>query len=153
MIELSRAIPNSDVLLAMVPEELGAKILFLLRQRNFQGGMFFPASLNNELFETIHLPDQQPPYPTHRREEIEIALTEAWVWLEAQGLIIPAPDINGRNGWRILSRRAQRFESEAEFARDAVARMLPKNAVHPRIAETVWLAFMRGDMMLQFSTP
>jgi uncharacterized protein (TIGR02391 family) len=73
------------------------------------------------------------------------ALSEAWAWLEAQGLIVPAADTNGRNGWRNLSRRARRFESEAEFAQYAVARTLSKQALHPRIAGTVWMAFMRRE--------
>jgi hypothetical protein len=93
----------------------------------------------------LPLPGQQPPYPRQRRDEITLALTEAWAWLEAQGLIVPAADTNGQNGFRHLSRRAQRFESEAEFAQYAVARMLPKQALHHRIAGTVWMAFMRGE--------
>lgn len=145
MIELTRAIPDPDVLLALEPEELGAKLLFLLRKRSFQRGMFFPANLNAELWPMQVLPGQQAPYPFNRRDAIEVALAESWAWLEAQGLIVPAADTNGRNGWRILSRRAQRFASEAEFTQYAVARGLPKSALHPKIAEKVWMAFMRGE--------
>jgi uncharacterized protein (TIGR02391 family) len=145
VIELSRAIPDPKVLIALEPEELGAKILFLLRHRSFSRGMFMPHALNGELFEALSLPGQQPPYPTALRGEIDLALAEAWAWLEAQGLIIPSPDGNGPNGWRVLSRRAQRFENETEFARYAMARMLPKDILHSRIAENVWLAFMRGE--------
>jgi hypothetical protein len=32
-----------------------------------------------------------------------------------------------------------------EFASYTVARALPKDGLHPRLAATVWLAFMRGD--------
>jgi uncharacterized protein (TIGR02391 family) len=145
MYELSQIIPDADVLLKLEPEELGAKLLFLLRKRTFQNNMFLPANLNAELWPLALLPGQQPPYPSNRRDALDVALAEAWSWLEAQGLIVPAPDINGRNGWRILSRRAQRFESETEFARYSVARMLPKDALHPRIADKVWMAFMRGE--------
>jgi uncharacterized protein (TIGR02391 family) len=53
--------------------------------------------------------------------------------------------MNGRNGWRRLSRRAQRFENAAEFANYAVARMLPKEALHSRISGPVWMSFMRGE--------
>jgi hypothetical protein len=58
---------------------------------------------------------------------------------------VPAPDGNGRNGFRVLSRRAKRFESEAEFASYAVARMLPRETLHPKIADKVWMAFMRSE--------
>jgi uncharacterized protein (TIGR02391 family) len=145
MYELARDIPDVEVLLALEPEELGAKLLFLLRKRTFQLNMFLPDELNNELWPQSYVPGQQTPYPQERRTEVELALMEAWAWLEAQGLIVPAPDINGRNGWRVLSRRARRFESDAEFARYAVARMLPRDALHPRIADKVWMAFMRGE--------
>jgi uncharacterized protein (TIGR02391 family) len=145
MYELSQAIPNADVLLALEPEELGMKLLFLLRRRTFQRNMFMPSQLIAELWPSISMPGQQTPYPTNRRDAIELALAEAWAWLLAQGLIVPAPDQNGALGWRVLSRRAQRLENEAEFAQYAVARMFPKEALHPKIREKVWMAFMRGE--------
>jgi uncharacterized protein (TIGR02391 family) len=145
VIELPRIIPDADVLLALEPEELGAKLLFLLRKRAFQRNMFLPENLNGELWPSTTIPGLQIPYPRDRRDAIDLALMEAWAWLEAQGLIVPAPDSNGRHGWRVLSRRAKRFESEAEFTQYAVARMFPKQALHPRIADKVWMAFMRGE--------
>jgi uncharacterized protein (TIGR02391 family) len=145
MYELARAIPDVDVLSALEPEELGAKLLFLLRKRTFQRNMFMPGNLNDELWPSTNIPGQAAPYPRDRREAIELALMEAWAWLEAQGLIVTAPDTNGRNGWRVLSRRAKRFENEAEFTQYAVARMFPKQALHQRIADKVWMAFMRGE--------
>ena len=145
MYELAKAIPDVEVLLALEPEDLGAKLLFLLRKRPLQGNKFMPEQLNAELWPQSYLPGQQTAYPSDRRHEVDVALTEAWAWLQAQALIVPAADSNGRYGWLILSRRAKRFESEAEFARYTVARMLPKDALHPRIAGTVWMAFMRGE--------
>ncbi|HET9283285.1 MAG TPA: TIGR02391 family protein [Candidatus Angelobacter sp.] len=145
MIELTQVIPDVNVLLALEPEELGAKILFLLLKRNLPRNMFHPGNLNGEIWPQVFYPGQQTAYPPNRRDDVEIALTEAWAWLESQGLIVPAPDTNGRNGWRILSRRARRFASEAEFVRYIAARFLQKDALHPRMADKVWLAFMRGE--------
>lgn len=145
MHELTQAIPDADVLLKLEPEELGAKLLFLLRKRSFQRDMFMPGNLNGELWPQSYIPGQQTAYPREKRDAIVLALNEAWAWLEAQGLIVPAPETNGRNGWRVLSRRARRFASEAEFARYTVARMLPREALHTRIADKVWMAFMRGE--------
>jgi uncharacterized protein (TIGR02391 family) len=144
MHELPR-IMTAEVLLALEPEELGARLLFLLRKRHFQQDQFAPGQLNAELWPSSTVPGQQTPYPRDRQEAIDLALREAWAWLQAQGLIVPAGDPSGRHGWLCLSRRARRFESEAEFARYAVARMLPKDALHPRIADTVWMAFMRSE--------
>jgi hypothetical protein len=61
---------------------------------------------------------------------VALALAEAWAWLEAQGLIVPASDQGHGTSYRVLSRRARRFQSEAEFAKYAVARMLPREALH-----------------------
>src|SRR5216683_6507302 len=112
MYELSRSLPDPDVLLALEPEELGAKMLFVLQKRVFQRDMFMPANLNAELWPSQTLPGQQTQYAAHRRDAIEVALAEAWAWLEAQGLIVPAPASNGAHGWKILSRRAKRFQNE-----------------------------------------
>src|ERR1700691_6136618 len=111
MFELPRIIPDAEVRLTLEPEELGAKLLFLLRKRTLQRNMFMPETLNAELWPSTTIPGQETAYPRDRRDAIDLALTEAWAWLDAQGLIVPAPDTNGRHGWRVLSRRAKRFES------------------------------------------
>jgi uncharacterized protein (TIGR02391 family) len=146
VLELAQAIPDFDVLLALEPEELAGKLLFCVRKRSFPQDTFHPFNLNNELWGQSSVPGHQTPYPTQKRAAIELALVEAWAWLEAQGLIVPDLDAtNARNGWRRLSRRAKRFESETDFAHYAAARMLPKETLHPKISQTVWMAFMRGE--------
>ncbi|GGE89047.1 hypothetical protein GCM10011317_52580 [Niveispirillum cyanobacteriorum] len=89
--------------------------------------------------------DGRATYPDIYRNQFSLAFTEAWSWLEAQGLLVPAASTNGSNGWRLLSRRARRFESEADFGRYAAARRLPRESLHPSIAEAVWAAFIRGE--------
>lgn len=141
MTQLVQAIPSHEVLLALAPEELAAKLLFLFRARNQE--MFHFSSLENELWGNFH--SEQASYPREHRKEIGIALTEAWVWLEVQGLLIPAADTNGKNGWRLLSRRARRMEMEADFTSFQVARLLPREILHPKIADPVWRAYMRAE--------
>jgi uncharacterized protein (TIGR02391 family) len=58
---------------------------------------------------------------------------------------VRAPDQSPESGWRVLSRRARCFTGEAEFASYSVARMLPREVLHPRIADKVWMAFMRCE--------
>lgn len=142
MRELIQLIPDVDVLLALEPEEVGAKLLFLVRGRVEQG-MFHPSSLVDETGNSIH--SNEPQYPPNRQREVQIALLEAWAWLEAQGLVIPAIGINGTNGFRILSRRSRKFEDEAEFRGFAMVHNLPKTLLHPALASTVWLHFVRGE--------
>jgi len=143
MHELLREIPDFSVFLALEPEELAAKMLFLLRKRS-GNGMFTLNNLEIEMWPSYTSPNQ-PRYPTDKRDNIGLALSEAWAWLEAQGLIVPASGSNGQSGWRVLSRRARKLETEAEFASYKVTRLLPKEILHPKIADAVWGAFMRGE--------
>jgi uncharacterized protein (TIGR02391 family) len=141
MLQLPQAIPDPNLLLALEPEELAAKLLFLLRQRGEP--MFHPINLQGEVWgDTTR---GQAGYPRQHEEEIDLALAEAWAWLHAQGLVVPAQGGNGQNGWRRLSRRARRMESEAEFASFKIARLLPREILHPKIADPVWRAYMRGE--------
>jgi uncharacterized protein (TIGR02391 family) len=145
MNELHSIIPDADVLMALQPEELGAKLLFLLRKRakTRLDQSFLLSNLLMELWPLNPPPFWQSPYQG-RKNEINLALAEAWAWLVAQGLLVPAPE-DATGSWRVLSRRAQQFEDEAEFAQFAIARMLPKDFLNPRISKIVWLAFVRGE--------
>lgn len=145
MWELTQAIPDADEVLALEAEEWGARLL-LLRQRleARREEQFHPHNLENEVLEQRGPYGQPQPYRP-RVAEVGLALSEAWAWLEAQGLIVPATGINGSNGFRRLSRRARRFEHAADIKTFALARRLSKEALHPRIARTVWAAFVRGE--------
>jgi len=153
MIELPTIIPDVQSLLALEPEELGGKMLFLMRNRQQGGqpwltgasGQFLFSNLETEMWEQMGPLSPSTKYPPQHRKEVALALTEAWAWLEAQGLLVPVPDRNGSTGWRVLSRRAKRMQTEAEFANYKVARLLPKEILHPKIADVVWGAFMRGE--------
>lgn len=136
MFELYTAIPDPDAVLALEPEELGAKILFMLRQRS---GSFSPY---NCVLEANNGIPGQPGYPPDQRRLVAAAVSEAFAWLSAQGLIIPEPGNTG--GWMILSRRARRFESENDFQQFQQAKQLNRDLLHPAIAEEVWLSFVRG---------
>ena len=141
---LVNAIPDPDVVLALEPEELGAKLLFLVRKGGLQNGIFHPGNLANEGMNSWSPSGGTSPHKG-REKEIGLAVAEAFAWLEAQALIVPAEGTNGTNGFRRFSRRAARFEDEAAFKQYAVARRLPKESLHSRIAEKVWMAFMRGE--------
>lgn len=139
------SIPDVAVFLSLEPEELGAKLLFLFRQYLVADGResFLPESMVDDIWRWEHL--GRPTYPRDRQAAVQLAFTEAVAWLESQGLIVPVPGVNGKNGFRVLSRRARRFENEGEFADYSVGRMLRREMLHERIAEKVWSAFMRCE--------
>src|SRR5262245_35079273 len=135
MRELLEAIPDVDALLALEREELGSKLLFILRknQERERNLLHVQYLYNSHLFQSNH---GGRTYPQERSADVEMALVEAWQWLEVQGLLIPEPGTNGNNGFRRFSRTARSFESEQQFQRYEVGRRIPKGSLHPRIRET-----------------
>ncbi len=141
MIEhLAALIPDAEALLALEPEELGAKLLFIYRQH---GGREF--HFGNLIAELPGGMTGRPPYARDQHGQINRAIREAAAWLEAQGLLIPADGTNGTNGWKELSRRAYKFQDAWEFATYIAARRLDRTSLHPAIRERVWAAFMRNE--------
>lgn len=139
MLELAQAIPDPEFLLKLEPEELAGQLLRAFQKR---GGNIHPTQFQDDLF-ADH--GRTPPYPQHLKKPIEEAILEAWAWLEAQGLLVPTDAYSVQQGWRRLSRRALKMQSDADFASFRIARHLSREHLHPRIAERVWLAFMRGE--------
>ncbi len=147
MFEIFEAIPDPEVLLRLEPEELGAKLLFLVKERKKSAhqhlGAFTLGEFDEELW-TKTPSEERPAYPDELRYQVSVALHEAWAWLQAQGLIFD--DIGHPEGGRKrLSRRARSFENEAQFSDYAAARSLVREALHPRLAGPVWTAFMRAE--------
>ena len=77
-------IPDPEVVLALEPEELAG---FLMGSLNS-----LPASeqrgLNRFNFGLEHTVRE---YPEDAQDELTLALMEAWVWLEREGLLVPKP--------------------------------------------------------------
>jgi uncharacterized protein (TIGR02391 family) len=132
---LSTLVPDVEVLLALAPEELAQILLKLVPAHP---GIFFPGNFLSQA--------DQSGYPPQKWEKVEIALSEAWNWLLVNNLIVPAPGINGRNGWMILSRCGAAIADEQAFRQFREAAAFPKALLHPTIADKVWLAMARGDL-------
>jgi uncharacterized protein (TIGR02391 family) len=140
VIELAQEIPDVEVLLNLEVEDLALTVLELLKRRG--ADKFHPTNLCNELFGRP--PPHTAPYPSEKQGYVEQALTESFAWLEAQVLIVPASGQNGSIGWRVLGRRAMRMSSEADFSAFRAGKTLPRQLLHDRFAERVWLHFVRG---------
>jgi len=84
-------------------------------------------------------------YPRdHRTPQIELALREAWAWLEGAALLIPDPQWQPPSPARILSRRARQLAKEPTERRVLSTRRLSKDSLHPKIREDVWALYHRG---------
>lgn len=102
-------------MLAMEPEELGG-ILLRIASVQLQQGMFQPKNVVDSRgvpFETVNLPESSfslanprpPKYPAELAAEVDAATAEGWNWLVLNGFIMPAPGINGNDGWRMLTKK------------------------------------------------
>ena len=84
-------------------------------------------------------------YPVDHRPLIELAVTEAWSWLQVNLLLVRAPGMNGDNGFMRLSRQADAIRNDTDFSRFTAAALFPKALLHPAIADDVWLRLARGE--------
>jgi uncharacterized protein (TIGR02391 family) len=143
MKDLAQAIPDADTVLAMAPEELAGKLLFLLKERLRRD----PSSRNHFHIGTIvgeALDTVNPPTYGPAGELVAQAEGEALAWLQGQALIFQRPG-ETVPGWMVLSRRAQAMASEEDFSRYREGARLPRELLHPSIADSVWTSFVRGE--------
>jgi uncharacterized protein (TIGR02391 family) len=87
--------------------------------------------------------DQLGPYPGDRKEDVKLAIREAWALLEGAALLIDHPGYRGGQ-MKMLSRRAKRLGRETDIRRAFSARLIPKESLHESIREDVWSLYHRG---------
>jgi uncharacterized protein (TIGR02391 family) len=135
-------LPDADVLLALEPEELAPTLLRTAKAAN----QFHIQALSHILFER-HDPAMETRFPRSKRNEVELAIGEAWNWLQVNGVIVPASGTNGTNGWMVITRRGTKLLSSPQgFQQFVQAAAFPKALLHPSIAEIIWLDLARGDL-------
>lgn len=143
MQSLTRAFPEADALLLLAPEELGGRLIFIIKAdlASQPGGQMYFHPQHVVLNATQR---NTEPHYGHKAEQVGLAVSEALSWLEAESLIVPKPD-DYASGWRVFSRRALAMTGEADFSHFRLGRLLPRELLHPSIAEQVWASFMRGE--------
>jgi uncharacterized protein (TIGR02391 family) len=138
-------ISTIELLLAAAPEEL-APILLRRASGALQREMFQEDNVSGDhMLYPSPIPGSRG-YPPGRASEVQVALAEAWGWLKVNLLVVPAPGLNGHNGWLLISRRGRELLQNGRFAQFRAAADFPKSLLHPLIAETVWLDLARGDL-------
>ena len=126
-------LPDIDAMLALEPEELAGVVLQHLTTAS-------DSELNSYNFT---LGNNVAGYPQHRQEEANRALMEAWCWLEREGFIAPKPGSTG--DWVFITRRGRKNANRELIKAYRLSNLLPKNQLHPVIAQKVWATFLRGD--------
>jgi uncharacterized protein (TIGR02391 family) len=144
MVQLVELIPDPDVVVALEPEELGLRMLLVLATWPRFVNLSLEAFLQN-LIGNPQAPSSVGQYPQNRRNEIVVAASEAWAWLENATLLINPPPVGPAfQSTRVLSRRAQQLAKEPETRRAFSTRRIPKDALHPAIRQDVWADYHRG---------
>ena len=140
---LQSLFPKAEDLLAITPEDLAPVLLRLARDQRQSGGLFWPDAVMRERSVT----GESAGYPFQMKVAVNSLVTEAWSCLGRDELIRAAPDINGRNGYMVLTRAGEEAaKSNDAFERVRAAKAFPKALLHPTIADKVWSAIMRGDL-------
>lgn len=127
-------VPDVEALLALEPEELAGALLQDLNSTDRSG-------LLNRYNYT--LASNLGDYPREKRKEVAKAVTEAWVWLEREGLLAPSP--GHQDDWVFITRRGRKLTTAEDVAAYRRSNLLPRHLLHPRIAQKVWATFLRGD--------
>ena len=142
---LERLLPSAEVALAVGPEELGSAIVrTILDEPDWSRGAGVTlVGYVDGLRGSVHA--GPAAWGGLRNREVLFAVREAWAWLEGQGLLIPAEDVNGMNGWRQLARRASDIATPEGLANFQAAQSLPRQLLHPDLTDRAWLDFLRGD--------
>ena len=121
--------------MSLEPEELAGVILEYLNSDYSR-----PGDLNRHHFGLPHIVEK---YPNLHKNAISEALMEAWVWLEREGLLAPSPGSEGE--WVFITRRGKKITKASDLDHYRKSNMLPRQLLHPVIAQKVWSAFIRGE--------
>jgi len=125
-VSIIQALPTADSVLQLEPEELGGYIL----------GHFDPQT------DRVHSNNFILEVEKHYQDErVNRALLEAWAWLAREGLLVPKDS----HGWYFISRRGQKIRGRQDLQAYQQSNILPRESLHPTIAERVWSNFIRGE--------
>jgi uncharacterized protein (TIGR02391 family) len=134
---LSDLYPNVDDVLKLEPEFLGGFLISHINeliddgaQNNFHRSNF----IGNDW--------ARHNYP-HNHEKLQEAISEAWHWLEREGVFVPKP--GDTHGWIFVSRRGRGIKESKDLQRFRNASLLPRQLIHPSIVSKVWASFSIGE--------
>jgi len=124
--DITQTLPTADSVLELEPEALGGYLLESLSTGNSQD---------------VHLDNLMSRVRAHYKQDaVNTALLEAWAWLVREGFLIAT-----RQDTYLISRRGKRLKGRQDLEAYRKSNILPKESLHPVIADRVWPAFIRGE--------
>jgi uncharacterized protein (TIGR02391 family) len=136
---ITEVFPPLEVALKLEPEELAIPLLECLCRIEESGDR--SGSLNRYNFT---LDSNLRDYcKSGQYFDIATAITEAWMWLEREGLIAPKPDQN--RDWIFVTRRGREFRKMGDPKRFKTAKFLPHEVLDPQLVAKAGPPFLRGE--------
>lgn len=132
-------LPDAEMLVTLTPAELGGVILeeicgFTKHDKNH---------LHLRNFTGLFTGYNQAYYQPEHWESINQAIAEAWNWLMSEGLIAPHPE-GHQHGHVIVTKLGKQIGTAEGVKEFRKALDLPKDKLHPSIAERCHSDFMRS---------
>jgi len=137
---IHQIIPNAEDLLALEPEEIGVVLLRYICSGSEGSSPRIPLKRGNMFTGTV---SPAYGYPQQYWERTDEALMTACVWLEREGLLLPAPGQQDRD-WVFVSQRGRALLSKENFEAYKHSSLFPRKTLHPSIATNTFALFLRG---------
>jgi hypothetical protein len=140
MPQFNELIPTFEILQSMSVEDVGHALLKVAKSQ-VQNGTFWPDGL---IQVSSRIGYREIVFPEHKRE-VEQICGEALNWLSVNSLIMPAPGLNGSNGYKMLSTKGEALADQTNLDSFRHAASFSKALLHPSIADRAWSMLNRGD--------
>lgn len=144
---LADVVPDPDLVIKMGPADLGVILLRLATTQTQNGTFYAPGIASGAGVHgfTSHHPNTKQ-YPRERHGGVETAISEALEWLKRELLILPAPGVQVHGGHMVFGRRVGEILQTKDLSTFRAASDFPKNLLHPKIADKVWLCLARNEL-------
>lgn len=133
---MEKFFPPVETVLELQPEELAIPLLKCLIHEE-QAGHRNHLLLHN--FAAISIDEG---YAGNKKEEVLKAISEAWSWLERDGMIALRP---GESGLIFVTKRGNELASFTDISKYISSNIIPRNMLDPVLANKVLPLFIRGD--------
>ena len=139
-ITIKKILPPVEIALNMEPEELAVPLLECLCQAEKNSSSV--SMLNRDNF-IISISNLKEYIKEKNYQEVAKVITEAWIWLEKEGLIAPQPGQS--SAWVFVTRRGYKFRETSDIRSFKAATLLPHKTLDPKLASKVTSSYLRGD--------
>ena len=136
---IEKVLPPVEVLIEMEPEEIGPFLLEYLHEQNES-----PGSGQMNRYNLTHNDNIERYFGREYRYVVAKVITEAWMWLEREGLIAPKPD-DTSGSWYFITRRGQKLKNLTDFKKYNFGNILPSDNLDPALLQKAKPAYIRGD--------